>query len=40
MFGAGATICELNALDLITLNTAKSFRENSIKDNEYLAEKF
>tara|TARA_B100000161_G_scaffold263790_1_gene235777 strand:+ start:1374 stop:1718 length:345 start_codon:yes stop_codon:yes gene_type:complete len=37
MFGAGATICELNALDLITLNTAKSFRENSIKDNGFLA---
>ncbi len=39
MFGAGATICELNALNLITLSTAKSFRENSIKDNGYLAEK-
>jgi len=38
MFGAGATICELNALNLITLNTAKSFRNNSIKDNGYLAE--
>tara|TARA_B100000941_G_C28251786_1_gene421925 strand:+ start:135 stop:461 length:327 start_codon:yes stop_codon:yes gene_type:complete len=38
MFGAGATICELNAFNLITLNTAKSFKNNSIKDNGYLAE--
>ena len=38
MFGAGATICELNALNLISLSTAKSFRENSIKNNGYLAE--
>ena len=38
MFGAGATICELNALNLISLNTAKKFRENSIRDNGFLAE--
>ena len=38
LFGAGATICELNALDLITLNIAKSFRENSIQDDGYLAQ--
>ena len=38
MFGAGATICELNALNLISLSTAKSFRKNSIKNNGYLAE--
>ena len=38
MFGSGATICELNALDLITLSTAKSFKKNSIKDNGFLAE--
>lgn len=38
MFGAGATICELNALDLISLETAKSFRENSLKNNGFLAE--
>ena len=39
MFGAGATICELNAINLISLSTARSFRENSIKNNGYLAEK-
>ena len=38
MFGAGATICELNALNLISLKTAKSFRENSLKNNGFLAE--
>ena len=38
MFGAGATICELNALNIISLNTAKTFRENSIRDNGFLAE--
>ena len=38
MFGAGATICELNAINLISLNTAKSFRKNSIKNNGFLAE--
>ena len=38
MFGAGATICELNAINLISLSTAKSFRENSIKNNGFLAE--
>ena len=38
MFGAGATICELNAYDLITLDTAKSFKKNSIQNNGYLAE--
>ena len=37
MFGAGATICELNALNLISLKTAKSFRENSLKNNGFLA---
>ena len=37
MFGAGATICELNALNLISLSTAKTFRKNSIKGNGYLA---
>ena len=40
MFGSGATICELNALDLITLSTAKSFRKNSIKDNGFSEEAF
>ena len=38
MFGSGATICELNAIDLITLSTAKSFRKNAIKNNGFLAE--
>jgi hypothetical protein len=38
MFGAGATICELNALNLISLKTAKSFRENSLKNSGFLAE--
>ena len=38
MFGAGATICELNAFNLISLKTAKSFRENSLKNNGFLAE--
>ena len=38
MFGAGATICELNALNLISLRTAKSFRENALKNNGFLAE--
>ena len=38
MFGSGATICELNALDLITLNNAKAFKKNAIKNNGYLAE--
>ena len=37
MFGAGATICELNALNLISLKTAKTFRENSLKNNGFLA---
>ena len=38
MFGAGATICELNAINLISLSTAKSFRKNTIKNNGFLAE--
>ena len=38
MFGAGATICELNALNLISLSTAKTFRKNSLKNNGFLAE--
>ncbi len=37
MFGSGATICELNALNLISLRTAREFRENSTKNNGYLA---
>ena len=37
MFGAGATICELNALNLISLETANTFKRNSTKNNGYLA---
>ena len=37
IFGAGATICELNALNLISLETANAFKRNSTKNNGYLA---
>tara|TARA_B100002019_G_C21133526_1_gene529513 strand:+ start:192 stop:374 length:183 start_codon:yes stop_codon:yes gene_type:complete len=38
MLGSPATICELNALDLISLRTAKSFKKNPTKNNGFLAE--
>ena len=39
MFGSGATICELNALNLISLETAKLFRKNTLDGNGFMAEK-